>query len=210
MLTYILLSAILISGFIYILSDYTVKPVFRYIFKPLTTILIILLAVFQTPEVSENYKYLIIGGLLFSLAGDIFLMLPGDRFIAGLVSFFIAHILYICAFAGDMGPYLEWSYLIPVLTYAAVFLAILLPHTKKMSIPVIAYTLVLAVFLWQAAGRGLTLEGNSPDIAFLGAVLFVASDSVLAYDRFVKGFKFAGVFIMLTYWAAQVFIALSV
>ena len=34
-------------------------------------------------------------GLVFSLAGDVFLMLPKERFIAGLVSFLLAHIAYI-------------------------------------------------------------------------------------------------------------------
>ena len=210
MLQQILLSAIFVSGLIFIVFDYRNKAVFRYVFKPLTTLLIILFAVLQEPQVSENYKLLIISGLVLSLAGDIFLMLPKDRFVAGLGSFFIAHLFFILAFAGNFGPYWGWGYLIPILIYTGIFLKILLPHTNKMSIPVVAYTLVLTVFLWQAGGRAWTLAGDSATIAFFGAVLFVASDSILAYDRFVKGFKFAGVFIMLTYWMAQVFIALSI
>ncbi len=206
----ILLFAIFITGMLYIVFDFRNKASLRYIFKPLTTLLIILLAVLQEPEVSEYYKYLIISGLVFSLAGDIFLMLPKDRFIAGLGSFFVAHLFFILAFAGDFGPYWGWGYLIPIAIYAVVFLKILLPHTKKMTIPVIAYVLVLLAFLWQASGRGYVLGGSSPALAFFGAVLFVASDSILAYDRFVKGFKFASFFIMLTYWLAQVFIALSI
>jgi len=210
MLQQILLFAIFVSGLFFIYFDLRNKSIFRYIFKPLTTILIILLAVFQLPEVSDQYKYLIISGLVFSLVGDIFLMLPKDRFIAGLGSFFVAHIFYILAFAGDFGPYWGWGYLVPIVIYAVVFLIILLPRTKKMSIPVIAYVLVIGVFLWQASGRGYFLGGSSPALAFFGAILFVASDSILAYNRFVKEYKFAQVFIMLTYWLAQVFIALSV
>lgn len=206
----ILLIGIFVSGLLYLVFYYRGKKSFVYLFKPLTTLLIILLAVLQEPQVSENYQFLILGGLAFSLVGDIFLMLPKDRFIAGLLSFFVAHIFYITAFAGDFGPYFGWGYLIPIVIYIAIFLKILLPHTGKMSLPVIAYTLVLAVFLWQASGRFWTLAGDSPAIAFFGAVLFVASDSILAYDRFVKGFTFARLFVMLTYWLAQIFIALSV
>ena len=206
----ILLIAISISGLLFIVFDYQKKTELRYVFKPLTTLLIILLAILQEPQVSELYKQLILAGLIFSLAGDVFLMLPKDRFIAGLGSFFIAHLFFIFAFAGDFGPYWGWGYLIPIVLYAAIFLKILLPHTKKMTIPIIAYVLVLLVFLWQASGRGYVLGGSSPALAFFGAVLFVASDSILAYDRFVKGFKFATFFIMLTYWLAQVFITLSV
>jgi uncharacterized membrane protein YhhN len=206
----ILLISIFISGLLYLVFYYRNKHSFRYLFKPLTTLLIILLAILHEPQVSENYQYLILGGLVFSLFGDVFLMLPKDRFIAGLLSFFVAHIFYISAFAGDFGPYFGWGYLIPILIYIAVFLKILLPHTGKMSIPVVAYALVLGAFLWQASGRGWTLGESSPAIAFFGAVLFVASDSILAYDRFVKGFTFARLLTMLTYWLAQVFIALSV
>ncbi len=114
------------------------------------------------------------------------------------------------AFAGDFGPYLGWGYLIPVLIYMAVVLKILLPQTKEMTVPVLAYVLVLTVFMWQASGRGWTLAGNSPALALLGAVLFVLSDTILAYNRFVKALKFERFFTMLTYWLAQVLLALSV
>ncbi len=210
MLQQVLVVGIFFSGLLYVFFNYRNKENLRYIFKPLTTLLIIILSVLQEPQVSESYKYFIIAGLVFSLAGDIFLMLPKDRFVAGLGSFFIAHLFYISAFASDFGPYWGWGYLIPIAILAGVFLLVLLPHTKRMTIPVIAYILVLLVFLWQASGRGYVLGGSSPALAFFGAVLFVASDSILAYDRFVKEFKFASIFIMLTYWLAQVFIALSV
>ncbi len=206
----ILLAGIFISALLYLVFYYRKNTGLTYLFKPLTTVLILVLAVLQEPQVSEKYQYLIFAGLVFSLAGDVFLMLPKDRFMAGLLSFFVAHIFYISAFAGDFGPYFGWGYSIPIVIYIVIFLKILLPHTAKMSLPVVAYSLVLAVFLWQASGRFWTLAGDSPAIAFFGAVLFVASDSILAYDRFVKGFTFARLFIMLTYWLAQVFIALSV
>jgi uncharacterized membrane protein YhhN len=38
-------------------------------------------------------------GLIFSLAGDVFLMLPKEQFIAGLVSFLLAHVAYIIGLA---------------------------------------------------------------------------------------------------------------
>ena len=37
-------------------------------------------------------------GLVFSLAGDIFLMLPKNLFLPGLVSFLIAHMMYLIGF----------------------------------------------------------------------------------------------------------------
>ncbi|WP_374712572.1 lysoplasmalogenase [Symbiobacterium terraclitae] len=69
----------------------------RYLFKPGTMVLIIALAATALPDAGVSGG-LVLAGLLFSLAGDIFLVLPKGRFLAGLVSFFAAHVLYIAAF----------------------------------------------------------------------------------------------------------------
>ncbi len=176
MLEQILLVIIFVSGILYIVFDYSRKTSLQLIFKPLTTLLIIVLALIQEPNVSNYYKYFVVGGLIFSLMGDIFLMLPKDRFVAGLGSFFVALIFYIFAFADDFGPYLGWTYLIPIAIYAAVFIKILLPHTNKMTLPVIAYILILVIFMWQPAGRFWTLAGDGPSLAFFGAIfLFLSS-----------------------------------
>src|SRR5213080_3500470 len=51
-----------------------------------------------------RYDTAILIGLVFSLAGDVFLMLPRARFVAGLTSFLAAHIAYLFAFAADVSP----------------------------------------------------------------------------------------------------------
>lgn len=205
-----LIVIIIISAGIYILGDFFKKPSLKYIFKPLTTILIIVLALSQQVDVEETYKYLIVVALLFSLAGDVFLMLPSDKFVQGLASFLIAHVFYILAFTSGFGPYFEWSYLIPAIIYAVLFLWIILPKTGKMKLPVFVYSMVLLVFLWQATGRFFYLAGDTALYTLMGSVLFVVSDSVLAFDRFVKTYKFSQATILSTYWAAQVFLALSI
>lgn len=205
-----LIVIIIISASTYILGDFLKKPVLKYIFKPLTTILIITLALYQQAEVSEAYKYLIIAALVFSLAGDIFIMLPTDKFVQGLASFLVAHIFYILAFTSGFGPFFEWPYLLPALIYTLVFLRILLPKTAELKIPVLIYSMVLMIFLWQAMGRAFYLADNNSLYVLAGSILFVASDSVLAYDRFVKSFKYSQAFILSTYWAAQLFLALSI
>ncbi len=180
------------------------------VFKPLTTALIIYFAFQQGGHVFSHYKVLILIALFFSLAGDVFLMLPHERFIAGLVSFLIAHLFFITAFIGHAGPYWNWVYLIPVLIYFILFLIVLLPHTGEMTIPVVVYALVILTFLWQAAGR----YGFQPDMltacGLFGAILFVLSDSLLAYNKFVKPIKWAPGILMALYWSALYFLALSV
>ena len=150
-------------------------------------------------------------GLVFSLFGDVFLMLPKDRFVAGLVSFLVAHLLYIGAFTG-LGAAMEvtWWVLVPFLAYAAVLLRILLPYVPRaLKTAVIVYAAALLVMAWQAAERGAAgVPGGA--LAAIGGVLFVISDSALALDRFRCPFPGAQPLILATYWAAQTLIALSI
>jgi uncharacterized membrane protein YhhN len=188
-----------------------------YVFKPLTTLLIIALAWHQ-PASLPLYRSLVIVGLVFSLAGDVFLMLPRDRFVAGLVSFLIAHLLYIPAFTDGAwtgvyhpgGLRLTPWVLVPFVVYAAVLLRTLLPHVPRaLKLPVAIYAAALLVMAWQAAERGAAgLPGGA--LAAAGGVLFVASDSALALDRFVRRFPGAGALVLATYFAAQTLIALSI
>jgi uncharacterized membrane protein YhhN len=198
------------SGGLYLAGHYLQKPVLKYTFKPITTILILFFAFMQLPEVSVYYKVFILIGLFLSLFGDVFLLWPEKRFVAGLVAFLLAHVAFILAITSNFGPFLGWQYLIPVVLYMIIFLWIVLPKSGKMAVPVVVYAVVLMLFFWQATGRAVYLASNSSANAFWGAFLFVISDSILAYNKFVKNFKTSEFFIILTYWAALYFIALSV
>lgn len=123
-----------------------------YVLKPLTTLLILALA-WHLPSMQLFYKILIEAGLVFSLFGDVFLMLPRDRFVAGLVSFLVAHLLYVGAFTDGWRawPLTGWL-IVPFVAYAVVLLRILLPHVPSALKPaVIVYAAALLVMAWQAA-----------------------------------------------------------
>ncbi|HWS53492.1 MAG TPA: lysoplasmalogenase [Pyrinomonadaceae bacterium] len=180
-----------------------------YVYKPLTTLLIILVALqskFQTPGI---YKTLIVAGLLFSLAGDVFLMLPRDRFVEGLGSFLAAHVFYVAAFAWGGG--LAWSAWAgaALAAYGALMLGLLWPRLGKLKGAVSAYVAVILLMAWAASSRylGGGPAGSGP--AAGGALLFVASDTLLAWNRFKGGFRAAQALVLGTYFAAQWLIALS-
>ena len=181
-----------------------------YLFKPLTTTLILVLALATPSPVSSAYQTAVVLGLLFSLAGDVFLMLPSDRFVAGLASFLVAHLCYIAAFlpAAD-GAMSAWA-LLPFLLYGAVLLRVLWPHLGRLAGPVLLYSATLLVMGWQAAEQHLALHTAGTLAALVGAMLFVVSDSLLAFNRFVRPFRAAQPVVLSTYFAAQWLIALSV
>jgi uncharacterized membrane protein YhhN len=181
-----------------------------YIFKPLTIAWIILLALQEKSPVSPAYKNLIIIGLLCSLVGDIFLMLPSDRFIPGLVSFLVAHLFYIAAFLSRTPHVASLWYALPFLFYGGLMLWLLFPHLGHMKLAVVVYMLVILTMAWQALARWRETGEAGSELAFCGALLFTASDSILALNRFRGHIRHAEFYILSTYFTAQWLIALSV
>lgn len=176
-----------------------------YVLKPLTTGLILAVALLGGGD--PAYRWLIAAGLVFSLAGDVFLMLQTDRFVAGLVSFLAAHLLYVAAFSvGGVG--LTWTLALPYALYTAALLRVLLPRVGALRAPVLVYALALAGMAWIAAERAGAGVPGGWHVA-IGGVLFVVSDSALALNRFVRPFALAQPLVLSTYFAAQTLIALS-
>ena len=208
MLTAVLSTLTLASALLTIRAEHEGARPQVYAFKPLTTTLIILVALQGTHAAAGAYRALVVAGLVCSLAGDVFLMLPRDRFVAGLLSFLCAHLLYIAAFALDGRRVSGWA-AVPLVLYGARMLGLLWPHLGRLKVPVVVYVSVILSMALQAASRWLAVGGRGSAAACAGALLFVASDSALAWDRFVGGFRGAQTFVLGTYFAAQWLIALS-
>jgi len=153
MITAILTVLAMFSASLHIHAEYHGPRRRVYLFKPLTMIFILLIALQAGKPEALLYKYAIIAGLVCSLAGDVFLMLPSDRFIAGLASFLIAHLFYIAAFASEAGFGLSLWSLAPLVIYGIVMLRILSPHLGEMKAPVLVYMMTILVMVWQAWER---------------------------------------------------------
>lgn len=201
---------VLISASIHIYGEYRGPRILVYIFKPLTTSLIILIALTAAQPVSSLYKTLILFGLLFSLIGDVFLMLPGDKFVGGLLSFLVGHLFYIAAFVSSTGFLVTPLFLVLYLVYGGILLILIWPHAGKLRLPVLVYAIGILVMGWQAAERWGAIQNAGALFAAVGALLFVYSDSVLALDRFRHHFSAARLMVLTSYFGAQWLIALSI
>ncbi|HVG31899.1 MAG TPA: lysoplasmalogenase, partial [Pyrinomonadaceae bacterium] len=166
MLTIFLSSLVIVSALLHLRAEVCGPRRNIYFFKPLTMVFIILIALQTKHAVSPFYKYAILCGLLFSLAGDIFLMLPTDKFIAGLVSFLLAHLCYIAAFTFEGAYALNFLYAIPLLVYGAVMLRVLWPGLASMKAPVMIYMLVIIAMAWQALNRWAATGEQGSALAF--------------------------------------------
>jgi len=174
----------------------------EYLCKPATLAALVVVAVSLHPVVgADARKWWFVAALAFSLAGDVFLMLPREQFVAGLSAFLVAHLCFVVGFWTD-GPAVV-AFLGALVGVAVVIGALgarILPSVRRRDHalvgPVAAYMTVIGVMVATAVAVGNPL-------AAVGAVLFAASDSMIAWDRFVGEFGGASVWIMVTYHLGQ-------
>ena len=150
---------------------------------------------------------LLAAALAGSLAGDVFLMFQGF-FIPGLVSFLVAHLFYVALFKNGQAWFPHFGAVAATLGIGVGMYAFLwtggLPPALR--VPVAAYVLVIALMAAQAIGRATVLRSGPALRVALGAGCFMLSDALLATDRFVTPLPWAPVWVLSTYYAAQVLI----
>jgi len=197
-----LIPVIAVFGFYYIFFYSHIEENLKLIFKVIPMLLIIILAASQ--KGFKKYQLLIVVGLAFCMVGDYTL----QWFLIGLTSFLIGHIFYIFAFSSTNERQVPtWAKVI-LLVYGAsmaVWIAgtVLSSGDIVLGIAVIAYISIILLMGWTAIRTGSTF-------AIIGALLFIASDSYLAINKFVMPLSFSHEIIMLTYYSAQLLIALSI
>lgn len=211
-LTLILTVIALLTGVSAITAELLDVALVAYIMKPVTIGLIIVMALVTFASPSPAYKWAILIGLLFSLAGDILLMIPEDLFLCGLIAFAIAQVAYIAAFSSSGGFYRDFRSAVALLLYGVLMAALMWSGLREdgVLIPALIYLAVILTMVWQAYGQWRQQPETRSMLAFTGALLFVASDSFLAANRFAFDLgQLAPILILGTYYPAQWLIAQS-
>lgn len=188
----------------------------EYVVKPGT--MVVLLAWLWQNGAFSGWMVWFVFGVVFSLAGDVFLMLPSDQFVAGLVAFLLAHVAYIVGFSSALPSLGLLSLLAPVFLglycwqfYMKLAAGLEARGKESLKAPVLVYAIVICLMVFSAL-LTLTREEWKMLPAWLcsaGAVLFLLSDSMLAWDRFVKPLTHARLRVMVTYHLGQFGIVLG-
>jgi uncharacterized membrane protein YhhN len=161
---------------------------------------------------SSPIRNTVLWALVFSTLGDILLMGAGRYayfFLFGLAAFLVAHVFYIYTFRallrGERGYLQQYPVLIiPFFLYLVGLLYALwsgIPMAMKGAVAVYAATITIMAMLALHL-RGI-ITGYSARWLFLGAVMFVLSDSMIAINKFGYPFPEARVAIMGTYIFGQ-------
>ena len=183
------------------------KPL-EYVCKPATLAALIGAAAALDPRNGSARAWVVVA-LAFSLAGDVFLMLPQDLFVPGLASFLVGHIAYVVALTRDAGSAgaLVVAAVVTVVVVAIVARPILgavwQGDDPALRAPVVLYIVAIGAMATTALATGRPL-------AMVGASLFVASDATIAWNRFVRALPWAPLFIIVTYHLAQAGLVISV
>jgi uncharacterized membrane protein YhhN len=192
----------------------------EYIFKPATmVVLFVMLALtggFGSPPL------ICFGlGILFSLAGDVFLMLSDRWFLPGLVAFLLAQIAYIVGLNIPLPNVpMFWSLglaIILAITAGRVLRRIIAGLREKghprLVIPVVVYGMIITIMLLSAM---LTLyrpdwgNKNASALVALGAAFFFISDLILAWNKFVAPIRNGRIANMVTYHLGQIGLVIGV
>ena len=185
-----------------------------YVLKPLSTLLVILVALLSlpAPQTNATFTLWVLAGLMLSLGGDVALMFTSSKaFLAGLVLFLLAHVVYAAGFTLFNGFYPGDLVVGLVLAVIGVGIyAYLWPGLGGMKLPVAIYVLIICVMVNRAASTffGTFFTPAQAILLTAGATLFWISDLVLAVNRFRRPFRYHRLGLIL-YYGGQLLIALS-
>ncbi|MDG2246784.1 MAG: lysoplasmalogenase [Flavobacteriales bacterium] len=167
----------------------------------------------------KNIIGFLMSALAFSWIGDL-LLTQGENpnyFVFGLGAFLVAHILYAMTFTKAMQKNHElllikkYPMIIVLLVGASGFIfKVLFPYLDEMIVPVALYTSVITAMCLAAVARKEKTPFKSWLLVTIGALIFMFSDSLIAFNKFHEPIAWASIMIMSTYILAQALIVVGV
>ena len=180
----------------------------EYVAKPAVMVWLVAAAMLIDPGAASATRALFVAALILSLAGDVFLMLEPERFIAGLASFLLAHIAYsvgLFLVPSFQGVALAVGFVVVALALALVgrrIAAAVRSDEPALLAPVLAYIAVISTMVAFAIATRNAL-------AIAGAGLFYLSDALLAWARFVAPIRGGPLLVIVSYHLGQGLLILS-
>ena len=188
---------------------------FHNIAKPLIVGSLILFFYLRSDHLLPKTRKLMLLALCFSLIGDVLIMfedISNNYFLAGLVSFLLAHIMYVFVFLEKRNQSIKpIAFITLLLVYAFGLFYLLKNRLDDMLIPVIFYVVAILIMTVTASLRKEKVLSLSYNLVLVGALLFMISDSFIALNKFYTPVAYEHIIIIMsTYALAQYFIVMGV
>nr|WP_321236830.1 lysoplasmalogenase [uncultured Psychroserpens sp.] len=196
-----------------ICGSFNELTIYHYITKPAIIGMLLVFFWKHSEHLDKRLRHLTITALIFSWIGDILLMFVewhSVLFMFGLIAFLIAHGFYILLFLKHRNTNKNpLGFICLLLIYAFCLFYLLKDGLGDLLIPVIVYMAVILAMATTAFLRKGNVQRLSYQFVFLGAILFMMSDSLLALNKFYRPIAYSNVSIILTYALAQYFIIIG-
>ncbi|MEP7137897.1 MAG: lysoplasmalogenase, partial [Chloroflexota bacterium] len=153
-------------------------------------------------------------GILFSLTGDVLLMLSLDKFfLPGLVAFLLAHVMYVIGFNLPLPALSAWGFLLAIMIGIGgvrIMRRIVAPLATQgqagLRTPILIYGVVISLMLLSALLKltDLTWNAGAALLVGVGAFLFYLSDIILAWLKFIAPIQHGRIYNILAYHLGQI------
>lgn len=172
------------------------------LFKPLlmTTLAVVYLVSVKKPS------FWVLSALFFSFWGDVFLLDKAKFFVFGLASFLLAHVIYIKVTTDLLQKELTTKMITSAIPFVLLFiglLSLIYENLGDMLIPVIVYGITISTFGTAALLHYRQEKSTSSTWLLLGAILFIASDSLIALNNFYTPKRLFDISIITLYIVSQ-------
>lgn len=196
--------AVCLSAWLYVDASYRGPVWQRWLFKPITLILMLFLAL-QAPMFNA-IGYLVVAGLCAALVGDALAMLPRQRMLYTLGAFFLSHLLYTIWFAGQLTFSFFWPLPVTLLVIGAIWLAVIWTRLEEMRLPVLAFIGITLVMVWLAGEQWFLRPTDTAMSGFLGAALLLIGNIVWLVSHYRQRFRADTAIYAACYFAGHFFI----
>ena len=199
--------AVLFSGWLYVDATYRGPQWQRWVFKPVTLLLLVAWA-WQSPQFHAT-DYLILAGLVATLIGDALTLLPRQRLLYALGAFFLSHLLYTISFASNMTLSFFWPIPLVLLLAGAVVIAAIWSRLEELRWPVSTFIGMTLVMVWLAAENYFFRPTDFSFSLLAGAALLLLAYSVWFITHFRRRFRADSAVVAASYFAGHFMIVRS-
>ncbi len=199
--------AVFLSAWLYVDARYRGPRWQGWLFKPVTLLLLMLLA-WLAPVISTN-GYLIEVGLLATLIADALLLLPKERYLYAIGAFFLSHLLYTLSFASQMSFVFYWPLPVVLLVIGVILLGVIWTRLAEMRWAIITFLLMTLIMVWVAGEQYFFRGTNVAFAALCGAILLLVANVIWMVSHYRYKFRAADAIVAACYFGGHFLIVES-
>ncbi|CAI2434387.1 lysoplasmalogenase [Serratia liquefaciens] len=199
--------AVFFSGWLFVDASYRGPRWQRWVFKPITLLLLLLLA-WQAPVLGPA-GYLIVLGLLATLIADTLLLLPRERVLYAIGAFFLSHLLYTLSFASQMTFSLFWPLPLALLIIGVLLLVTIWTRLEEMRWPIATYVAMTLLMVWLAGEQYFMRSTDFGFSLLAGTSLLLLANVVWLVNRYRWTFRAADALVAFCYFSGHFLIVRS-